>query len=71
MSDRRLSVDPVACVGHGLCVELLPELIALDEWGYPVLRQAAIPADLQRHAQRAVSACPTLALSLVQIAAER
>jgi ferredoxin len=71
MSDRRLAVDPIACVGHGLCVELLPELIVLDEWGYPVLRQAAVPSDLRRHAERAVSACPTLALSLLPLAAER
>ena len=29
----RLKVDPIACDGRGLCAELLPELITLDDWG--------------------------------------
>ena len=33
----RLRVNPIACSGHGVCAELLPELITLDEWGYPVI----------------------------------
>ena len=35
--NKQLRVDPTACTGHGLCAELLPELITLDEWGYPIL----------------------------------
>ena len=30
-----LRVNPIACTGHGLCGELLPEIIELDPWGYP------------------------------------
>ena len=60
----RLRVNPIGCVGHGLCAELLPELIALDEWGYPVVASAEIPPDLAAHARRAADACPTLALLL-------
>ncbi|MCF7548635.1 ferredoxin [Pseudonocardia sp. WMMC193] len=67
----RLRVDPVACVGHGLCADLLPERITLDEWGYPLLDplldpplDAEIPADLLPHARAAVAACPALALRL-------
>ena len=41
-----LAVDFAACDGHGLCVELLPELVGLDEWGYPVLRRPTVPPDL-------------------------
>ena len=26
-------VDPIACNGRGLCAELLPGLITLDDWG--------------------------------------
>jgi len=62
--DRTLRIDRIACTGHGLCAELLPELVALDEWGYPVLPQAAVPARLQAHARRAVAACPVLALRM-------
>jgi len=40
---RRLRVDPVACDAFGHCAELAPELIALDEWGYPVIDERPIP----------------------------
>jgi ferredoxin len=61
----RLSVDPIACAGHGLCADLLPERIGLDEWGYPVIT-GDVPAGLARHARRAVRACPALALHLTR-----
>jgi ferredoxin len=60
----KLRVNPIACEGHGLCAELFPERIHLDDWGYPIVDEAAIPASLQEHARRAVTACPTLALML-------
>ena len=60
----RLRVNPIACSGHGVCAELLPELISLDEWGYPVLADAGVPSGLARAARRTVSDCPALALSL-------
>jgi ferredoxin len=60
----RLRIDPIACEAHGLCAELLPELIELDEWGYPMIIDAEVPASLEQLARRAVSACPTLALRL-------
>ncbi len=58
----RLRLNPIACDAHGLCAELLPEMIELDEWGYPILDERPIPADLLEHARRAAAACPTLAL---------
>ncbi len=61
----RLTVNPIACTGHGLCAELLPELIELDEWGYPMLA-GPVTIDLEGHARRAVSACPALALRLTR-----
>jgi ferredoxin len=61
----RIHLDPVACAGHGLCADLLPEAIELDEWGFPILRADGIGADLLPHARRAVSACPTLALRML------
>jgi ferredoxin len=60
----RLRIDPIACEAHGLCAELLPELIELDEWGYPIIIDAEVPASLEQLARRAVSACPTLAVHL-------
>jgi ferredoxin len=63
-----LRVNPIACSGHGLCAELLPELISLDEWGYPVLADREVPPRLAREARRAVTDCPALALRLVPAA---
>ena len=60
----RLRVNPIACEGHALCAELLPELIRLDDWGYPILEFDEVPPDLVGLAERAVDACPTLALLL-------
>ena len=60
----KLGVDRVACDGHGLCAELLPELIGLDEWGYPVIPDPAVSGGVKPHARRAVAACPVLALRL-------
>jgi ferredoxin len=60
----RLRVNPIACSGHGLCAELLPELISTDEWGYPIVSADPIPPALEAHARRAVTDCPALALLL-------
>ncbi|HEX3623188.1 MAG TPA: ferredoxin [Acidimicrobiales bacterium] len=59
-----LRVDPIACDGHGICAELLPEWIRLDDWGYPIVRAEAVPPELLAHARWAVSNCPVLALHL-------
>ena len=61
---EKLVVDPIRCTGHGLCAELLPELITLDEWGYPLLPAGPVPRGLERQARRAVTDCPALALVL-------
>jgi ferredoxin len=61
----RLRLDPTACTGHGLCADLLPERIRLDEWGFPVI-SGDVPPGLAAHARRAVRACPVLALRLTR-----
>ena len=66
----RLRVNPIVCSGHGVCAELLPELITLDDWGYPVLAgDGTVPVRLTREARRAVTDCPALALALTSGAA--
>ncbi len=66
-----LRVDPIKCTGHGICAELLPELIWLDDWGYPVIEDHPLTAELEPLARRAVAACPTVALALADIAVAR
>lgn len=61
---QQLQVDMIGCTGHGLCAELLPELVRLDEWGYPILAPGRVPDGLVPLARRAVTACPALALKL-------
>jgi len=67
-AEWRLRVDPIKCRAHGLCVELLPEAVDLDEWGYAIARRAVPPLVLGE-ARSAVAACPTLALRLERTSA--
>lgn len=64
---KRLEVDWTACRGSGTCSELLPERVALDPWGFPVLDPTPVPDGLQRLARRTVATCPTRALSLREV----
>lgn len=59
----RLRVDMIACEGRGLCAEALPELISLDDWGFPMIR-GEVPPGLEYEALEAVRLCPRLALRL-------
>ena len=65
-----LRVNPILCDAYGHCAELLPELISLDEWGYPIIADRPVPSSLRREAERAVALCPRLALLLEQRAAQ-
>lgn len=64
----RIRVDPIACEAHGLCAELLPEHIQLDEWGYPVIAGTPVPPELADLARRAADACPKLAIRIERAA---
>lgn len=63
-----LHIDWTACEGRGLCVELLPEVLDRDEWGYPIprdgSREPVVPDEILPHARSAVKDCPRLALRL-------
>jgi ferredoxin len=61
---KAIAIDRIKCDGRGLCAELLPELIRLDDWGYPIIAPGQVPAHLLPLADKAVAACPVLALSL-------
>lgn len=63
-AEARLRVDMIACDGRGLCAEVLPELITLDDWGFPIIRDVPVPGRLRAAAAEAVRICPKLALSL-------
>jgi NADH:ubiquinone oxidoreductase subunit F (NADH-binding)/ferredoxin len=65
-SESRLTVDWTRCSGHGLCARLVPELIQLDEHGYPEFLEVPVPFWLMRDATQAVEMCPALALNLTR-----
>ena len=65
-----LRIDPTACTGHGVCADLLPERIQLDEWGFPII-EPDVPRGLAGPARRAVRSCPVLALRLLRVRPER
>ncbi len=76
----KLALDPTMCVGYGACAQLVPEVVTLDEWGFPILepredvgvgdgferdrRAVEVPPELDHLAHRAVHSCPKLALTL-------
>jgi ferredoxin len=64
MRELQLTIDPIACDAYGYCAELLPEVIHLDEWGYPLLASDPIPTRLVKAARRAVRDCPRNAIAL-------
>lgn len=68
----KLRVNPILCTGFGYCAEIVPELISLDDWGFPILDSRPIQDDaLLRHARRAVATCPRLALLVQEVTPER
>jgi ferredoxin len=65
--DVRLRVDWIRCDGYGLCGDLAPELIDLDDWRYPIARPGPVDDRLVHDAQRAVDCCPMKALVLESV----
>ena len=61
----RITVDPAACDGFGYCAEMLPELLTLDEWGFPIVARAEVPGELLKAARQAARLCPRRAVSLL------
>jgi ferredoxin len=65
--NARLRVDFIACKGRGLCAEALPELVSLDDWGFPIISGQPVPRRLLPDARETVRACPLLALRLERV----
>jgi ferredoxin len=65
---ERLHIDWVRCDGRGLCVEIVPELLLEDDWGFPLSRSGdlapVVAPTVAVHARRAVKECPRMALTL-------
>lgn len=65
----RLRVNPTLCTGYSFCAEIVPELVTVDDWGYPIVSRREIETeDLMKLARRAVATCPRLALLIEESA---
>jgi ferredoxin len=65
-----LQVNPILCDGFGHCAELAPELVHLDEWGYPIISHEPVPmADIGAYesARYAERGCPRKALHVAKV----
>jgi ferredoxin len=62
----RIHLDADACVGHGRCYALAPEVFAPDDMGHCEVILAEPPAELWDRARVAVATCPEDALRIEQ-----
>jgi ferredoxin len=60
----KVRVDAAACVGHGRCYVLAPELFGDDERGHCVVARPEVPDHLERKARLAADNCPEGAIEL-------
>jgi ferredoxin len=64
----RLHIDWTRCDGHGSCAELLPDVLGVDDFGFPLPRSGdrdpVVPRREEEAARHAVRNCPLMALRL-------
>ena len=60
----KLRVDAAACVGHGRCYALAPELFAPDDEGHSIVLVEDVPPDLEAQARVGEANCPERAITL-------
>ncbi|MEZ5185443.1 MAG: ferredoxin [Candidatus Nanopelagicales bacterium] len=58
----RVEIDWRRCRGHGACSAALPELVSLDQHGYPVISDPQVPEELAGAARAGQWTCPAAAL---------
>lgn len=62
----RIRLDADACVGHGRCYALAPEVFEPDDMGHCVLRhEGEVPPGLEAESRTGAQACPEDALTVV------
>jgi ferredoxin len=63
---KRLKINPILCDGFGYCMDLFPEGIAKDPWGFPIIFDTPVSGELRKHANAAIRKCPRNALFLTE-----
>ena len=65
-----MSINPILCDGFGHCGELAPDLVHMDEWGYPIITTVPVPLSnlaALESARYAVRGCPRQALRIDRV----
>lgn len=60
----RVRLDREACVGHGRCYALAPDVFGEDDRGHCVLRHETPPRELEEQARLGEQNCPEGAITL-------
>jgi ferredoxin len=60
----RVAVDPEVCQGHARCWDICPEVFAVDDDGFALVRTPEIGPELEAKAREAASNCPERAITL-------
>ncbi len=60
----RVRFDEAACVGHGRCYELAPDVFGEDEHGHARLLVETVPEGLEQQARKAAWNCPEHAIEI-------
>lgn len=58
-----VKIDFTKCRGRGVCIDMLPESLGEDDWGFPIVR-GPVPDSLLEQARKAATLCPKRALFL-------
>lgn len=59
----RVTLDRDRCEGHGLCVDVAPELFSFDDADEIVIHHPEVPEGHAEKAATAVRVCPVAALA--------
>jgi ferredoxin len=64
----KLQIDTAVCMAHGRCYALAPELVGVDDEGYPVLTDAALDLAPEQEAlaDEVAGSCPEIAITLLR-----
>jgi ferredoxin len=60
----RVAVDPEVCQGHARCWDICPEVFAVDDDGFALVRTPEIGPELEAKAREAANNCPERAITL-------
>lgn len=60
----KVTVDGAACVGHGRCYALAPEVYAPDDRGHCEILVDDVPPELEEQARAGEANCPERAITI-------